>query len=57
MRVEHKEITDTNYYSVVSRIAVLIEEALLRNREILHTSILAYNGRFYGCVIYREGKL
>jgi len=52
--IDHKEIIDSAYHSICGRMAVLIEEALHRERTILHTSICADNSRFYGTIIWKE---
>src|SRR5579859_4183481 len=54
MKIDHKEIIDNTFYSVSARMAVLIEDALHRGREILHTSITADSHRFYGTIIWKE---
>jgi len=54
MKIDHKEIIDTSFYSIAGRMAVLIEEALHRGRGILHTSISADQHRFYGTIIWKE---
>ena len=55
MKIDHQEIIDSSFYSISSRMAFLIEEALHRGREILHTSITAADqGRFYGTIIWKE---
>jgi hypothetical protein len=55
MKIDHNEIIDSSFYSISGRMAVLIEEALHRDRTILHTSITADNHRFYGTIIWKEG--
>lgn len=54
MKIDHTEILDNNFYSISGRMALLIEEALHRGREILHTSITAGPHRFYGTIIWKE---
>lgn len=54
MKIDHSEIIDTNLYSIAGRMTVLIEEALHRERTILHTSITADQFRFYGVIIWKE---
>ena len=50
----HKEIVDSSFYGIASKMAVLIEEALHRDRTILHTSITSDSYRFYGVIIWQE---
>jgi len=54
MKIDHNEISDTSFYLISGRMAVLIEEALHRGREILHTSISGDSHRFYGTIIWKE---
>lgn len=54
MKINHKEIIATDLYSIVGRMAILIEETLHRERTILHTSIFANNERFFGAIIWQE---
>ena len=54
MKIDHQEIIDTSFYSINGRMAVMIEEALHREREILHTSITGDSDRFYGSIIWKE---
>ena len=55
MKIDHKEIEDSNFYSISGRMAVMIEEALHRGRTILHTSIAAAAADdFYGIIIWKE---
>lgn len=54
MKIDHQEIIDPSFYSISGRMAVLIEEALHRERTILHTSITADPYRFYGSIIWQE---
>jgi hypothetical protein len=54
MKIDHNEIIDTNFYSISGRMAAIIEEALHRNRTILHTSITARDDQFFGSIIWKE---
>lgn len=57
MKIEHQEIIDVGFYSICNRMATLIQEALHRNREILHTSISGDSHRFYGTIIWKEKEV
>lgn len=54
MKVGHTEIVDTSYLSASGRMALLIEEARHRKREIVAVTISAGNGRFYGTLFWTE---
>lgn len=54
-KIGQNVITDPDFFSISGRMAILIEEALHRNREILHTSISAASADdFYGTIIWKE---